>query len=320
MDTPIGHETVRMDAPAAQLVRHDEGELFVMSLQRWKWSFCWTAQHVSMAWYFGLSPLSTASIVSTIVVQLSATTLILRLLKLCCTAATMDCWATMSSWLIQRLLKLCSRQLKCCWAASTIVLNWWSYRTFYMLATVKMLLSSIDDCAQLIVSNCLSSPPLCDCLLTNFIFTTFVRLFVDQLSAMTLLKSLFWLWFCDCILLATLKLLLYSSDDCAQLIVSNSFSSSTFYFTILEQFLIIYPRFCRVLITRPFLWRRILNNGPYLMVLTCALNFGSFIITNPKPHDPSLLNNSQMLTRQCSYWSDCRSVAECLPFFALFYC
>ena len=34
MDTPIGHETVRMDAPAAQLVRHDEGELFVMSLQR----------------------------------------------------------------------------------------------------------------------------------------------------------------------------------------------------------------------------------------------------------------------------------------------
>ena len=169
MDTPIGHETVRMDAPAAQLVRHDEGELFVMSLQRWKWSFCWTAQHVSMAWYFGLSPLSTASIVSTIVVQLSATTLILRLLKLCCTAATMDCWATMSSWLIQRLLKLCSRQLKCCWAASTIVLNWWSYRTFYMLATVKMLLSSIDDCAQLIVSNCLSSPPLCDCLLTNFL-------------------------------------------------------------------------------------------------------------------------------------------------------
>ena len=166
MDTPIGHETVRMDAPAAQLVRHDEGELFVMSLQRWKWSFCWTAQHVSMAWYFGLSPLSTASIVSTIVVQLSATTFILRLLKLClrllkccCTAATMDCWATMSSWLIQRLLKLCSRLLK--WAASTIVLNW-SYRTVYMLATVKMLLSSIDDCAQLIVSNCLSSPPLCD--------------------------------------------------------------------------------------------------------------------------------------------------------------
>jgi hypothetical protein len=38
-----------------------------------------------------------------------------------------------------------------------------------MLATVKMLLSSIDDYAQLIVSNCLSSPPLCDYLLTNFL-------------------------------------------------------------------------------------------------------------------------------------------------------
>ena len=58
MDTPIGHEAVLMDAPAAQhddddavsfhctecnltlassinqLVQHDEGELFVMSLQR----------------------------------------------------------------------------------------------------------------------------------------------------------------------------------------------------------------------------------------------------------------------------------------------
>ena len=33
MVTPIEHEAVLMDAPAAQLVQHDEGELFVM-LQR----------------------------------------------------------------------------------------------------------------------------------------------------------------------------------------------------------------------------------------------------------------------------------------------
>ena len=150
----------------------------------------------------------------------------------------------------------------------------WSYRTVYL-----------HHLCATVCWPTLSSPPLCDCLLTNF------------------LRWLCWNPCSDCDFATVFCLRLLNCCCTAAMIVLNwSYRTVSLHqlFTLQysNSFSIIYPRFCRVLITRPFLWRRILNNGPYLMVLTCALNFGSFIITNPKPHDPSLLNNSQMLTQK----------------------